>query len=339
MIAGVAVTLGALLTGCGGASTDASPTGLATRQPCRVGTAACAARIEVVPGRFVRSYQSYPLGVRDTLITSAVIMVHGINRDADAYFATTMTAADLAGRSQTTLVIAPQFITTDEAPAADEPAWTSSGWPRGDLSPTTAALPRLSSFAAVDTIVSRLASRTQFPRLTRITIAGHSAGGQFAHRYAATSSTARTSGGVTVRFVAANPSTWLYLGPERANGSTFTVPDAAVSCPDYDDWQYGLQGRNTYANALPAATVRQQLMQRDVTMLLGTADTLTAELDVSCAANLQGARRYPRGLTLLRYMNALNPGHLHSVVEIPGVGHSSSGMFTSAGGRRALFGD
>jgi hypothetical protein len=74
-----------------------------------------------------------------------------------------------------------------------------------------------------------------------------------------------------------------------------------------------------------------------MTAMVGTADTLTVDLDVSCGANLQGARRYSRGLALMGYMNALNPGHAHRLVEVPGVGHSSRGMYTSPDGRRALF--
>jgi hypothetical protein len=71
--------------------------------------------------------------------------------------------------------------------------------------------------------------------------------------------------------------------------------------------------------------------------MVGTADTLTADLDVSCGATLQGARRFQRGRTLIEYMTARYPGHAHRLVEVPGVGHSSRGMFTSLDGRRALF--
>jgi hypothetical protein len=293
--------------------------------------------VEVLPGRFVRSYQSVPLGVTDSLVTHAVVVVHGIDRNADDYFNAMTDAAALSGQLASTLVIAPRFITTDDAPAADEPTWTSSGWRDGDLSSTTGPQPRISAYAVVDSIVSALTTRARFPRLTRLTIAGHSAGAQLVHRYAATSRTATLASGVTVQFVAANPSTWLYLGPTRAAGTTFAVPGAAANCADYDDWHYGLQNRNTYANAVAATTIQQNLTRRSMAVLLGSADTLTADLDVSCGANLQGARRYPRGLTFMDYMNATYPGHAHRLVVVPGVGHSSSAMFTSVDGRRVLF--
>ncbi|MCO4097914.1 MAG: alpha/beta hydrolase [Gemmatimonas sp.] len=322
---------------CGSEPLSSPTTPTSTRQACAVATSLCAARIEVTPGRFVRSYQSYSLGAGDSLVTQAVVVVHGTDRNADDYFATMMDAVRLANRVPSTIVLAPRFITADDSPASDEPVWTSSGWRQGDLSSSTGPLPRISAYAVVDSIVAALGNRARFPRLTRVTIAGHSAGAQLVHRLAATSRTATLNTGIAVQFVAANPSTWLYLGPERANGRAFTVPASRTDCADYDDWHYGLQNRNTYANAPSMAAVRQNLTQRDVTVLLGTADTLTADLDVSCGANLQGARRYSRGLTLMDYMNTVYPGHAHKLVTVTGVGHSNGGMFTSANGRRALF--
>ena len=329
----LATAIGTL--GCSGSDTTAPA--VSTRQPCRLGVASCASRIEIMPGRFLKSYQSFSLAGGDSAVTQAVIVVHGADRNANDYFSSMNDAATLAGRSSSTIVIAPQFQTTDDAPAADEPTWTSSGWRAGDLSSSTGPLPRISSYAAIDTILARLSNRAKFSRLARIVVVGHSAGGQLLHRYAATNRTASTLTDIPVRYIAANPSTWLYLGPERAAGSGFAIPASAASCADYDEWHYGLQSRNTYANALSASLVKQNLVSRDVIVMLGTADTLTADLDVSCGADLQGARRYQRGLTLMNYMNALNPGNGHRLVTVAGVGHSNRAMFTSVDGRRAIF--
>jgi pimeloyl-ACP methyl ester carboxylesterase len=290
-----------------------------------------------MPGRFLKSYQSFSLAAGDSLVTQAVIVVHGVERNANDYFRNMNEAATLAGRASSTIVIAPQFQTTDDVPVADEPFWTSSGWRAGDLSSSAGPLPRVSSYAALDTILARLSDRVRFARLSRIVVVGHSAGGQLLHRYAATSRVAPTIPDIPIRYIAANPSTWLYLGPERAAGNTFAIPASAASCADYDDWHYGLQNRNTYANALTASLLRQNLMTRDVIVMLGTADTLTADLDVSCGAELQGARRYQRGLTFMNYMNAQTPGNGHRLVTVPGVGHSNSAMFASVDGRRAIF--
>ena len=329
----LATTIGTF--GCSGADTAAPPASI--RQPCRLGVALCASRIEIMPGRFLKSYQSFSLVGGDSLVTQAVIVVHGVDRNANDYFSSMNDAAALAGRSLSTIVIAPQFQTSDDTPTADEPVWTSNGWRAGDLSSSTGPLPRISSYAAIDTILARLSNRTKFARLARIVVVGHSAGGQLVHRYAATSRIALPLTDIPIRYIAANPSTWLYLGPERGAGNGFAIPASAADCADYDDWHYGLQSRNTYANAVTVTLLKQNLVSRDVIVMLGTADTLTADLDVSCGADLQGPRRYQRGLTLMNYMNALNPGNGHRLVTVVGVGHSNSAMFTSVDGRRAIF--
>ena len=86
-------------------------------------------------------------------------------------------------------------------------------------------------------------------------------------------------------------------------------------------------------------SIRAQLVRRDVRILLGDADSLTASLDVSCGANLQGRYRFERGQTLVRFIDALYPGNSHQEMIVPGIGHSSSGMYLSVVGREALFGN
>jgi hypothetical protein len=314
------------------------PTAPAAERTLCLTAAGCETRLEILPGRFLRVWASLPLDRPDTLVRRAIVVVHGTNRDADAYFQTMVDAATQAGQIVSTLVISPRFMTSADGPAPDEPYWTGSGWKEGDLSTTDGPQPRVSSYTAIDTIVARLADAARFPRLSEIVVTGHSAGGQVLHRYAAaTPMNARVRAGLLLRYVVANPSTWLYLGPERLAGSAFTVPPIA-GCPDYDDWHYGLQRRNTYASVASASDLRSQLTARDVTVMVGTADTLlTADLDASCGANLQGRRRFDRGTTLVNYLTAFYPAHHHRLVTVPGVGHSSRGMYTSAAGQGVLF--
>ena len=196
----------------------------------------------------------------------------------------------------------------------------------------------MSSYAALDRIVDAFLTSSRFPAMQEIVVAGHSAGGQVVHRYAATTEHRATDSGVAFRYVVTNPSTYLYLGSERedANGG-FTVPEAG--CEDYDEWHYGLQDRNSYADRLDADSIRAQLVRHDVRILLGDADTLTASLDVSCGADLQGPRRYHRGRTLVRFMDEMFAGHAHREMIVPDVGHSSRSMWLSGVGAGALFGN
>ena len=273
-------------------------------------------------------------------MTRGLIVVHGNSRNPDDYFESGMRAAGNGGGGLgNTLVVAPHFQTGDDDPEPDEPFWSSAGWKRGNLSRPEGPTPRVSSYAALDRILELLLDRGRFPALAEVVVAGHSAGGQVVHRFAATSrEEAETSADARFRYVVTNPSTYLYLGPERAApDGAFAVPDAG--CDDYDDWHYGMRDRNSHADAIQADTIRAQLARRDVRILLGDADTLSASLDVSCGANLQGANRFVRGRTLVRFMTALHPGHAHRETIAPGVGHSSRSMWLSEAGREALFGD
>ena len=265
------------------------------------------------------------------------MVVHGNLRNAHAYFERVVTAAEQAGRLAETLIVAPRFQTSDDAPRPDEPYWTSPGWKRGHPSAGGAA-PPISSYQALDTLVARLANRTLFPDLAKVVVTGHSAGGQVAHRYAAGSPAEDRHDRLAFRHVVANPSTYLYPTPVREWAGEHVVPDA-LACPEYDEWHYGLQALNPYMTLQTADSALARLLRRDAVVLVGDQDTGSASLDQSCGANYQGPNRYQRGLALVRTLAHVFPGsHRHRAVVVPGVGHSSTGMYQSSQGRDALFG-
>jgi hypothetical protein len=274
-------------------------------------------------------------------VVHAVIVVHGTNRNADTYFETMVLATIQAGWLDSTLVIAPSFKTAEDLPAADEPRWTSFGWKAGHLSRTAgASATRVSSYAVVDEILRKLGRQDLYPALRTVVVTGHSAGGQYAHRFAAGSTVEDEVPQIRLRYLVANPSSWLYLGPERAlswNPPSFGLPDRQ-ECPGYNEWHYGLEELNTYMSRLTLEEIRSQLGSRDVVVAVGDGDTGSSLLDVSCAANLQGEHRYERGLTLAAYMDWALPGNGHHLHVVPGVGHSSRGMYTSEVGQELLFG-
>ncbi|UCC82854.1 MAG: alpha/beta hydrolase [Gemmatimonadota bacterium] len=285
----------------------------------------------------LRYYRSHPLDRANAGVTRAVIVVHGTNRNADDYFATMIAATRAVDGLEATVVLAPNFLTADDLPAADEAYWTSGGWKRGHLSLNS--IEQVSSYAGVDRIVAALTDGTRFPDLQSVVVTGHSAGGQYVHRYAAGNRVEQTLPGIAVRYIVANPSSYLYLGPERAVSGTldvFNLPDRSA-CPGYNSWHYGLEDLNEYMSAMPLEDIRTQLLTRDVVYLLGGADSLSSYLDTSCAAMLQGAYRYARGLTLYNYLEEFFPQHHHAVAVVEGVGHSSRDMYTSGVGLQTLF--
>ena len=130
------------------------------------------------------AYATHSLDEANATVSRALIMVHGGERDANQSYETAVAAAFLAGVLNTTVVVAPRYPADDDARAVDEVLWSSGGqdtWRGGGRSPMT---PSLTSFDVMDDVVTRLASKKNFPNLTTIVVAGHSAGGQFVNRYA-----------------------------------------------------------------------------------------------------------------------------------------------------------
>ena len=333
----VALPALAMLTACGGETTEPE---LPSRPvPCNFANATCEERVAIGSGVYIPVFSTHALSTGDPGVSRGLIVVHGKSRDPDAYFLSGILAVAEGGSAGATAVIAPYFQTDDDSPASDEPRWSSQGWKRGNLSLSEGLSPRVSSYTAIDSIVELFLNASRFPAMREIVVTGHSAGGQVLHRYAATSQVEEGArGGVSFRYVVANPSTYLYLGPEReSHDGTFTVPGGG--CDEYDEWPYGLEDRNTYAGALEDDTIRALLSRRDVRILVGDADTLSASLDQDCGANLQGINRFRRGRMIVRFMEALYAGHNHVEMIVPGVGHSSRSMWTSAVGLEALFGN
>jgi hypothetical protein len=321
----------------GGGSSGERTVRVVPPRTCTAAGPSCLQRLEVTPGLFVRYYRSFEMARPNPQIRRALIVVHGLDRNADTYFTTGILVAEARAGLRETLVIAPFFQAEADNPAADEYYWATGGWARGHLSLTGGPTPRVSSYEVVDLMLQRLADPSFFPALEEIVVAGHSAGGQYVHRFASGSPVENEIPRLRYRYVVANPSTFLYLGPERPDGQGgFVVPDVAA-CPDYNRWHRGLEDRNTYMNRLTPEEIRGHLVGRDLRILMGTADTGTADLDMTCGGMLQGEHRYDRGLKIMAYMEAFFPGHGHREYQVPGVGHSNRQMFTSFSGLQAIF--
>jgi pimeloyl-ACP methyl ester carboxylesterase len=268
----------------------------------------------------------------DPQATRAIIIVHGVLRNADTYFATGEKVLAQAQATHT-LLVAPQFVEASDLKGhADTDGvlrWDDE-WPGG----ATAVAPApISTYAVFDAMLERLATRSSFPKMQEIVVIGHSAGGQIVQRYAAVGigPDRIAASGVGVHFVVANPSSYLYFDTWR--------PQPQHGCADDNDWRYGLVGVPAYVTGAPAQLERRYAA-RDVTYLLGTADTIPNEwdLDTSCAAEAQGAYRFVRGKNYIAYMHANNPkGTSQDYAYVGGVGHDNEKMFASACGVAVIF--
>ena len=275
-------------------------------------------------------------------ITRAVIVVHGVGRDAAGYLRGAEAARAAAGpEGQNTLLVVPQFLADIDVATFHLPAavlhWSTESWLEGE--PAHGPAP-LSSFDVFDAVLGRLADRTLLPNLVHVVLAGHSAGGQVVQRYTIVGrgEAALAARGVTLRYVVANPSTYLYFSDDRP------MPVDRATCPGFDRWRYGLAGAPPYVGDTggvgDTAGIEARFAARHVDYLLGTADTDPHHpaLNTSCGAEAEGPHRFARGMVYFIYLQARHPGTLaQRIALVPGVGHSGAAMFGSACGLAALF--
>ncbi len=299
--------------------------------PCTTATPGCTEKVPLGGrGRYSLIYRNHPLDTPNPALKHALIIIHGVGRNADWYFASGMAAAFLAGAVEDTMVIAPRFASNSGGSCADvllngEISWPCSGWTGGEAAPD---LPGVFSYDFVDTLVRHLADKKRFPAIEQIVIVGHSAGGQFMHRYLAATGVVKEVG-IPVRFVVANPSSYLYLDAFR--------PAANAACKNFDNWKYGMVKRTGYAARVTDEDLRANLIGREVTYLLGEWDNLPGNsLDVSCPAMVQGPNRLVRGKNYYDYIRSRYKAG-HQLVTVPSCGHNARCMFTSDAALPVLF--
>jgi len=282
---------------------------------------------------------------RDAGVTSVLLVMHGHPRDADRSFAAGVQAARAAGRLQDTLVVAPLYQVEDArhcsspgVPTAEagDALWTCASWLAGE--PSLGAHP-ISAFAALDALVVELVGR--YPNVRSVTLAGFSAGAQMLQH--SIGFAAEPPAGIEVRYVIADPGSWLYFDPVRplAQGDGFVTAMPDDECPGYNRWKYG-------TDALPAwlpgnaAQARARYAAAQVDYLEGAQDSNAGRdafypiLDKSCAAMLQGPFRLQRGLGYVAYEREVLKLQRRLVV-VPGCGHRVECVLPSVQARSVLF--
>ncbi|MFC4274778.1 hypothetical protein [Achromobacter aloeverae] len=291
-------------------------------------------------------------------IRHVLIIIHGRNRNGDDYFQTGANILALSpGADGDTLLLAPKFPAAIDRGFDKMPAWSHGRWSSGEASIKAARRPApVSAFEVLDDLLARVADQRRLPLLQDVVIAGHSAGAQLVQRYAVFNAVDERirRGGVDMRYVIANPSSYVYLSKDRPkdDGKGF-APFNPGQCPDYNAYKYGLEhlpaglpasGVGPATPAQEAVRLARRYAGRSVTYLLGGADNNPEHrlLDKTCAAEAQGATRLARGKAYVKYEQWLPANQKlkieHQAYEVAGVGHDSRRMFNSECGVRELVG-
>lgn len=288
-------------------------------------------------------YASRPAG--DAGVHEVLLVMHGHPRDAGRSFAAGVQAARRAGRLQDTLVVAPLYQVEDarHCSSPGEPSaqpgdalWTCGSWLAGE--PSLGAHP-ISAFAALDALVVELVR--QFPTVRNVTLAGFSAGAQMLQH--SVGFAAGPPAGVGVRYVIADPGSWLYFDPVRpvAQGSGFVMAVPTAACAGYNAWKYGTEALPDW---LPggAAQARARYAAARIDYLEGGLDSSASQgaaytaLDTSCGAMLQGPFRLQRGLGFQAYEREVLKVQ-RRMLAVPGCGHRVECVLPSVEGRAVLF--
>jgi hypothetical protein len=241
----------------------------------------------------------YALRPKISSKTKVLVVMAGRQRDADAYIESWV---DWGGRSNY-VVIAPQF----DVKNWPEPLGYNFGNLASGSERSNTPNPRSKwSFTVLEQLFDEVRKRFSVD-VEKYDLFGHSAGGQFVHRF-------------------------LLFYPENrvrvavaANPGFYTFPDSSI------DFPYGLKDS-------PVAVSQKQLLDwtnADLIIMRGTADIQRTEsLRQTPEADAQGKHRYERAGVMYGTVRGLNPNTRWRLIDVPDIAHDQKGM--AKGAQRVL---
>ena len=198
------------------------------------------------------------------------MVIHGVKRDADRYYEYVTDLLERnPERARDTLVLAPRFSGSIDSGFAGMAAWRKASWEEGEDSVQAAGRPApVSSFQVLDDLLRSLDDRQRLPALAGIVLAGHSGGAQLVQRYAVLNNVdgPLRRDGLALRYVIANPSSYLYLTNERPrpDGKGYAPYERGI-CPTYNQYKYGTDKLPAYARGQEESRLFVRYAARDVT--------------------------------------------------------------------------
>ena len=222
-----------------------------------------------IQGAFLSYFSNYHLEVENKEIEQVIISLHGTLRNGEEYFHDLCLA--IGNKSQTTLVIAPTFKRVDDIRETGELYWGRKWyekWKYGYESQNE----EVSSFHAMDELIKSISENEHFPNVKKISLVGHSAGGQFVQRYSVATEITTVVRDKKIDLIVSNPSSYLYLHPQRVNfiNNDFQafLPESS-KCEEYDHYIYGIEkGVPSYFRGLRREELQNNFEQNPVVYLM-----------------------------------------------------------------------
>ena len=179
-------------------------------------------------------------------------------------------------------------------------------------------------------------------------LAGHSGGAQLVQRYAVLNNVdgPLRRDGLALRYVIANPSSYLYLTNERPrpDGKGYAPYERGI-CPTYNQYKYGTDKLPAYARGQEESRLFVRYAARDVTCQAAPTTTPSTGCWTRPAAPKPRAPRGWRAAPPTCNTSSCSsrggkPVTLHRAgYEVRGVGHDGKNMFGSECGAQALLGE
>ena len=252
------------------------------------------------------------------------------------------------------IVLSPQFLINGQVGEDPEPNllyWNVRPFYGSKISTTKAFSGdlRVSAYQVLEDIIADACTKTTFPNLNRITILGHSAGGQLVNRFAASNAVefdiARPQN-VHIRYIPMNPSSFIYFSPKRSidwSNRNFAIPTNPSG--GYNNYPYGLDALYSYQRrkGITGQRMRERYPQRDIIYLIGQKDCVPCgNMSTHPFAMIQGRNRMERvkiywGHLIDEFGPEIQKNQKLRVAK--GVGHSGKGMILSPPGRVSILAD
>ena len=274
---------------------------------------------------YYSNYPLYPDNARWEALKTAIIVVHGANRNANEYYAWLNNSLQETELTDETILISPLFKVEEEAETG-EMYWSGNNWREGDPNISVSSL---SSFEVIDSLVAQLGNNSIFPNLERVIVTGHSSGALFSYLYGAANRMESSLSSLNFQYIIANSQYFYYPDEQRystANQSLYTP----TNCNGYTTWPLGYTNAPSYLDDLGQETLNDQLRNRNILYLLGNGTASDGAFNnTNCAYQLLGDSRYQRGENMFAYINLKYETNNHQRYIVEGIGHNGQAMYSA----------